>query len=674
MRELRRLIFNLALILILAKAGYSQGGYQIPKVEATKVITPPTINGVLDEPCWQELPKLTGFWCPEFDKEPSEKTEVFLGYDQENIYVGFYCFDTQPEKIVATETKRGGNLRNDDRVSVSFDTFHQHRWGENYQFTVSALGTQNEEIPGGGAAKTEWRGDWQAAAKVIKDGWQAEMKIPLAILKYPPGQTTFGLSFSRFLARRREESSWPNMGKSWDMTKTGDWEGLKLPALKNPVILMPYMMLLRENGRISLNSGLDLKHTMPSGLTICSTYKPDNRSIEGAILDLSFSYTERMLPDNRPFFAEGGEGFRGGFFPPASVFYSRRIEDFDWGLKAFGHLGKNTLGLLSTGEMGGALNIASKWEHHFSQNLSLTGVAVSHRLDDEDNLLTGLSAQYSKPLEEGGWLFSGISLYKSQEDAGSGSSSSINLGCWPGNGRIGGNLNYLSITPSYNPALGFVPETDIKGYSGGLNYHLTKDEGWLEELGWDVYFGDYQHQDNSPFHRDLAAGTELDIRDSFGLGLGFFATDRYEDTDFFQDRVISLGARWNRYNLRRRGRLSLDLGKQAGADYKRLSLSQGFQAGERFAFQLGTDLRLMDYPEYSERASQIITTLNYDITPEKGLGGRLVMADGKLSGYLAYHQMPRKGMDFLVIFGDPNSTTFQPSLIIKVVRVFSVVP
>lgn len=667
-----RMILGLGLVLAVTsiRPCYGQKEYQVPVIQAVQIVSAPTIDGLLDEPCWQELPKLEDFYCSEFDKTPTEKTEVLLGYDKEVIFVGFRCFDSAPEKIVATETKRGGSLRNDDHVSASFDTFHQHKWGQNYEFRVSAIGTQDERIPGGGAAKIEYRGDWQAAAKITEAGWTAEMKIPFSILKYPPGQIIFGISFSRYLSRQREEYSWPNMGKSWELTKVGDWLNLKVPEIKNPIILMPYTMGVFEEGQPGLEYGLDLKHTLPSGLTLASTFYPDNRSIED-ILGLEFSYTERFVRDNRPFFAEGGGGWRGGFFPDPTVFHSRNIEQFDWGLKAFGTLSQNSLGFLSTGEFGGTQDIVAKLQHDLSQYLSLTGIAVSHRLENEDNLVTGMASNYYRPLGGGGGFSSGITHYQSSGEGLSGSFTSASLGLWPGNGQWGGGLSCLSITPDFAPALGFVPETDLKGYSADLTYYHRKAEGPLENISFNSNFGKYHHQDGLPFHQDFSLWTGVDFRDSIGVSLGFFKGSRFEDEDLFHDQVISLGANWNRYSSYKRGGLGFDWGRQAGADYQRLSLSQGFRPTEKLGFALSYEQRLMDYDDgLTEKTDQLIATFNYDLTSEKTISGRLVKQDSNFNAYLAYRQSPRKGMDLFVIFGDPNAETFQPNLIIKAVWVF----
>ena len=71
-------------------------------------------------------------------------------------------------------------------------------------------------------------------------------------------------------------------------------------------------------------------------------FHPDFSQIEDVVEPISFSYTERYLPDLRPFFATG----EAGYLPPDELLYTRRIEDFDAGVKLFGTLGKDTVGFL----------------------------------------------------------------------------------------------------------------------------------------------------------------------------------------------------------------------------------------------------------------------------------------------------------------------------------------
>jgi hypothetical protein len=55
-----------------------------------------------------KLVKVTGFIArePADGAEPTQNTDVYLAYDQHNLYAVFVCWDTEPSKIRARMTRR----------------------------------------------------------------------------------------------------------------------------------------------------------------------------------------------------------------------------------------------------------------------------------------------------------------------------------------------------------------------------------------------------------------------------------------------------------------------------------------------------------------------------------------------------------------------------------------
>ncbi len=144
-----------------------------PHIQAVKVNESPNIDGLLDDPAWQRAAKVTGFWRTDFDEMASEQTEVLICHDDEHLYVAFLCHDSQPQLIQAQQRKRGGAFWNDDSVSLGIDPLNRPRFTPDqptYIFYVKPVGTQDEIVPSGAAAKIEWRGDWKAAAKITEKG------------------------------------------------------------------------------------------------------------------------------------------------------------------------------------------------------------------------------------------------------------------------------------------------------------------------------------------------------------------------------------------------------------------------------------------------------------------------------------------------------------------------
>jgi hypothetical protein len=100
---------------------------QPPRIQAVRLDSPPKIDGVLDDACWQRPADASEFWYRGNLTRPSEETEAWICYDASCIYVAFWCHDPQPGKIVAQQRKRGGSFGADDRVILHIDPWHSHQ-------------------------------------------------------------------------------------------------------------------------------------------------------------------------------------------------------------------------------------------------------------------------------------------------------------------------------------------------------------------------------------------------------------------------------------------------------------------------------------------------------------------------------------------------------------------
>ena len=191
-------LFSMALLLAATNSSWAATAAP-PDIQAIRVDEPPAIDGLLEDPCWEQAARAEGFFCLEVEgNRPSpEVTVALLCYDETALYVAVICDDRTPGDIAANETQRGGDVDNDDSIRLRLDPWHTHGESDCYEFFVNACGTQAEEIPGGSASKIEWRGDWEAAATRTPTGWQAEMAIPFSILRYSADQEEFGIAVTR---------------------------------------------------------------------------------------------------------------------------------------------------------------------------------------------------------------------------------------------------------------------------------------------------------------------------------------------------------------------------------------------------------------------------------------------------------------------------------------------
>jgi len=354
----------------------------------------PVIDGVLNEAEWQKASGSTGFWNSLQDRPPTDQTEVFAMSDGKILYFGFLMHDAMPSAIQATRTVRDGGFGFDDLITVELDTFFNRR--DISEFSVNPLGTQSDDIAGGRSTKIEWKGDWQGAAARTKFGWSAEFAIPYAILNYEEGSTIFGVNFKRYQSRTKELSYWADITPQVLEEEMGQLNGLALPAAdrQDAWTFMPFALAGRniadEEGNVEhalITAGIDIRYEPRADLTAAFALNPDFSQVEEAITDISFSYSEKSLDENRPFFAEGGD-----YFSPDDddneYFYSNRVPDFDVGAKSFGRVGRARYGLLTTVAPDDRTDFVGRTLYEINETNSAMATVVSTDRAEFDNLLT----------------------------------------------------------------------------------------------------------------------------------------------------------------------------------------------------------------------------------------------------------------------------------------------
>src|SRR5262249_17403688 len=133
----------------------------------------------------------------------TEKTEVKLLYDAQNLYIGVVCYDSEPEKIVATQMARDALLEVDDRIEILLDPFHDRR--NAFYFATNPLGALVDGlIVEGGRVNTDWDAIWTVKTRRFDKGWSAEFEIPFKSLSFNKGQRVWGFNFARHIKRKLE--------------------------------------------------------------------------------------------------------------------------------------------------------------------------------------------------------------------------------------------------------------------------------------------------------------------------------------------------------------------------------------------------------------------------------------------------------------------------------------
>jgi hypothetical protein len=301
----------------------------------------PELDGRLDDPVWGTAQPATGFLQqnPTPGAPASERTEARVLYTDDAVYVGMRMYDSNADGIRAPFVRRDDNAAVSDWASVMFDSYDDSRTA--FEFSTTPTGTRVDilhlEDTRNDAA---WDAVWDVATSVDGEGWSAEFRIPLSQLRFSGGEDlTWGVNFSRKIARRSETSFWapipPTAGKN--VSLFGDLVGLENLSAPGGVELLPYMVgrLERAPGDAAnpfyhendtwKSAGLDLKYGVTSNLILTATVNPDFGQVEADPSQVNLGAFETFYAEKRPFFTEGTEIFNFRLQPEGYAFYSRRI-------------------------------------------------------------------------------------------------------------------------------------------------------------------------------------------------------------------------------------------------------------------------------------------------------------------------------------------------------------
>jgi len=340
------------------------------------------IDGRLDDVMWSHA-QFQGHFIqrePEEGRPSTERTEVGILYDKDNIYFGLKCYDSEPGRIIANEMRRDAMMRNDDTFSIILDTYHDQRSG--FLFTTNPNGAKWDLVLAneGRNMNSAWDGIWTCKANVTDEGWIAEIAIPWKTLRFAEGDSSiWGINFSRTIRRKNEEVFWQlvprNLGYFglFRLSEAGTLEGMRDLKMGGNVELKPYLLGGMERDAVTAfstqstqDAGLDAKFALTANLALDLTVNTDFAQVEADREQVNLTRFSLYFPEKREFFLEGAEVFSfgrgGGRFggggghggSDLQLFYSRRIGLVEGresrilgGAKVVGKIGRTSVGVLN---------------------------------------------------------------------------------------------------------------------------------------------------------------------------------------------------------------------------------------------------------------------------------------------------------------------------------------
>jgi len=318
-------------------------------IEAVRAANMITIDGALSESVWHRQ-GVTTFYQREPDegKHATERTEVWLAYDNDALYVAARMYDRAPDSIVARLVRRDGEM-NTDLIAVFVDPYHDRRSG--FYFGVNAAGTLYDGVYyNDDWSDNTWDGVWVGKARIDEEGWSAEMRIPYSQLRFQTQEKqVWGVNFTREISRKNEKDFvvYTPQNESGFVSRFVDLVGIEHIHPPSRFEFLPYLSTKAEytnhaaedpfndGSRYSPSVGADMKFGIGSNLTLDATVNPDFGQVEVDPAVVNLSDVETFFEEKRPFFIEGstifgfGQGgsnsFWGFNWGNPNFFYSRRI-------------------------------------------------------------------------------------------------------------------------------------------------------------------------------------------------------------------------------------------------------------------------------------------------------------------------------------------------------------
>lgn len=576
--------------LVLSPGGLAQVSEQAAAATRIEASAAPTIDGVLNEPMWQEaalLGELTQV-IPTEGGTPSQRTEVRLAFDRDALYVGIACFDDDVAGLRATQRRRDANLDPDDSIELLIDPFHDRR--NAFWFQIGPGGARGDAliVKNGGQFNKRWDGIWEGRSTIQENGWFAELRIPFATLNFRENQTVWGFNFRRFVRRFDEEDRWATPSRDvrfFSVADAGELVGMSgleqgLGLDVTPFVVGDWQASPDGLGadETTMEVGLDAFWRPTPDTKLSISYNTDFAQTEVDQTQVNLTRFSLFFPEKRDFFLEDSGNFY--FDAPQGVvpFFSRRIGLVDGdvvplvgAVKYTGQTGNSTFGILDAvtdsavldpegaSEALGSQNLfAGRYSQNFSDELDAGVIVTSGDPSGADKGAATVGLDW-------GWRTSdfngknlrikGSALAATNDPSGTedGLPTAFGLTVDYPNDELDWYASLSQVGADFDPALGYVKRRGMRRYAAGLAVKPRFDDSdWLRQLQFEV---------NPTLYTDSTGRFETLEVDADLVGFRFESGDRAtlkllnttEQLDEGFDVLDGIGVNAGRYNQTRVG-------------------------------------------------------------------------------------------------------------------------
>lgn len=487
----------------------------LKSLRAVKVDSAPVMDGILNDPQWQEANKVTDFHQirPGNGAEPSEPTELYVVYTEDALYVAARMYDKEPEQISAPTIRHGQGLPFDDRLVVILDPFNQGRAG--YRFETNINGVRHDALYQSTTSfRLDWNTIWETATSVDGNSWIAELEIPFKSLPFDPKTDTWGFNFGRGIRRKNEEMAWVSQNRTYNPSIMGEITGLEGMDQGLGLDIVPSVAAIRQRffdpakTDERLEPSLDAFYRLTPSLNAALTVNTDFSATEVDNRQVNLTRFNLFFPEKRDFFLNDSDLFQFGNISRLSAgnsassgasrenarpYFSRKLGlsstgapvDIEYGGRVSGRIGRWNIGTLAIQQ--------DAFEDVAPSDLLIARVSANVLSDSRigfiytngdptsnlDNSLVGADFQYLNNSFLADRILQADVFFQQSDTPGvEDDNASYGFGiAFPESDGFRSRIAYKVIEDNFNPAMGFVNRSNISDLTLDAGYTHFFDAG-----------------------------------------------------------------------------------------------------------------------------------------------------------------------------------------------------
>lgn len=518
MKLLKRVLPFICLLFFLNSTILAQSKER-PSFKSGKLLGEISLDGILDETDWKNAPILQDFLTTEPIEKgvPSFSTSVQVIANEKYVIFGIECKDDNPDKIVKFSKVRDADISNEDHVKIVIDPFLDGQSG--YIIAINAFGARYDALVSnrGESENEDWDAIWEAQVSINKDGWTAEIRLPIQSINFKKEQNIWGFNVERRIQRNQETIRWANVQRDqWFIQTSRAGLLTDLPEFNYGLGLNIRPSLVGklnksgadESYKFKFEPSLDVSQRLSPNVLATLTVNTDFAETEVDTRQTNLTRFPLFFPEKRTFFLEGSDIFEFGFGTGSNTvipFFSRRIGLYGnsevpivAGAKINGRVGKTAFA---------GLGVRSKSFTNNEQSFDASNMGVMRvRQNVFKESSIGVIASIGDPINrDGSWMsgadftyqttrFNGDknfiagawALYTDREDLMNDRSAFGVKVDYP-NDKWDVALVYSRIGEEFDPSYGFVPRKGVHYMRLGGTYGPRPEWSWVRQMRHQVY-------------------------------------------------------------------------------------------------------------------------------------------------------------------------------------------